>query len=121
MNGSYVHEQIIDELDAAFVRQGIRTARQVLAARNRRKGFIDLVAFARGGSIAIEVERVEARLARDLMKAMDIDAAKLWIVVPNDRIGVRVRRRLATLQVRETEFLSVLALGQSLKAVTQIT
>ncbi len=120
MNGSYVHEQAIDEIDSAFCLRGIKTARQVMVEDNGHRGFIDLVAFASHGPIALEIERTPQRIARDLSKAMKLGAEKLWIVATNHRVAVRVRRQLELMQVRENEFLSVFTIPQALNEVTRI-
>ena len=118
MKGSFVHEQAIDELAGAFRRQRVRTARQVLVNHGGRKGFIDLVAYTPAGTIAVELERSPARVDRDLSKGMDIGAQRLWIVVPNRRVAIGVKSRLAALGVRENKFLSVFTIPEAIQAVT---
>ena len=94
MNGSNLHEQAIDTLEAAFTEKGIRTARQVLVWCGEHKGYIDLGAYTSSGMIACEIERSPARIKRDLTKAMYSQAIQLWIVVLNNRVKARVRKKL---------------------------
>lgn len=114
MTGSISHEQAIDALDIAFTRKGIRTMRQILVWCEGHKGYIDLGAFTSRGLIACEVERSPARIGRDLTKAIHAQAARLWIVVLNHRVKVRVRKKLAALNVQENDFLAVFTLPQAI-------
>ena len=120
MNGNESHERAIGALEAALTQRGIRTARQILVWCDGRKGFIDLGAFTESGLIAIEVERSTERIARDLTKARQARAVQLWIVVLNRGVKTRVREKLAALNARENEFLSVFTLPESIKQVARL-
>lgn len=117
MKGGLVHDHtIIDALDRRIRTLGAATRRQALVRFNGRKGFIDLLASMDGRKLAIEVELSPARVAGDLYKAVAAGAHALWIVVPDSRAAIAVRRRLGKLGVRaDRNGVCVLTLGQALQ------
>lgn len=120
MNGSYVHELIVQELDQAFRKIGAKTETQVWAGTKTERGFIDLVAWIGEQTIAVEAEKSAQRIDRDLRKAAILEATELWIVVPNRRVFRQVQARLDALKPLSIAFCFVLTLGQAMSRVTTL-
>lgn len=117
MKGGYLHEFILETLETSFREHGFRVSRQVPSRPGRKTGYIDQVVSWDSTLLAVEVELSSRRVANDLVKAMDLGAF-LWIVVPNHKVALSVRRRLNVLRVQEREpWLCVLTLNRALKRV----
>ena len=117
MTGGAIHDGlIIATLERELKRLGATTRRQAFVSFKDGRGFIDLVAEGLTRKLAIEVELSPARVEADLHKAMAVEADALWIVAPNHRTALVLRRRLRSLHVRvDRGGLFVLTLGQALK------
>ena len=97
---------------------GILTSRNVATQPGKQTGYGDLVAWGKEWRLLIEFEMGPRRVANDLRKAAELNAA-LWIVVPNGRVRSAVRRQLRRCGVREKyPARCVLTLGQAVSRVT---
>lgn len=117
MNGGFVHDHIIiGALELRLRMLGAGTRRQAPVICNGKRGFIDLLATFPSHTLAIEVELSTARVFSDLCKAAAAGVHALWIVVPDRRSALAVRRGLGRLRVRaERDGVCVFTLGQALQ------
>ena len=119
MKGGFIHKTLIlDELEEKFKQLGMQTSREVVVKARCTTGYIDLLVNLDGALLVIEAELTSKRISNDLVKAMNIGATWLWIVVPYVKVVEAVDRQLAALAVRVKEpSVCVLTLGQALQRV----
>lgn len=118
MIGGNIHEIALDRIDHVLESLGIARSRNVATRPGRNTGYVDLVAYGNGWRLAIEFEMSARRIANDLQKAADLNAA-LWIAVPNLKIRNSVRRQLGRCGVQENyPWIAVLTQGQCTSMLT---
>jgi hypothetical protein len=96
MIGGYVHERImLDPLEAGFRKNGGTVHREYPVTLGRSPLTADLLIESGPYRIVCEAERSLRRTHRDLLKAIQLDADLLLIVVPDWQLARAVKRRLA--------------------------
>jgi hypothetical protein len=120
MRGGVFHEWMVDVLEDAFQKWGLRTQRQVPSRKGRTTGYIDLLV-SDGASrlLVVEIEMGQKRVQTDIRKRNDLgDNATLWIVTPTREMATVIQKHLRDLGVEENERLFVLPFGTAAKRVS---
>lgn len=120
MSGIF-HETLLDRLEAACLRSGLRTRRQAPSRKGRATGYIDLLVWSDDSEemLVVEVEMDSPkRVAGDVQKRRDMgDHAILWIVTPTQRLSRLIQKRLNSLESDEGEPILVLPFFTALQRI----
>ena len=120
--GGYLHDNVLlASVEACGCSRGAVTRTQVHAGAGKEAGHIDLVMDWPNRSIAVEAELSSKRIGRDVLKAMNLGADELWILVPNSRIARAIHRKLKTMLIRlDQAGIFVLTLPQAVQRLSII-
>ncbi len=98
MRGGFIHNRVlIAPIEAFLVQCGAYVRREYPTGPGRTAGFVDLFASYGAHRIVCEAELTADRVARDVDKAVALNATLLLIVVPRSRVARAVRKHLSRL------------------------
>lgn len=99
VRGGVIHNKwLVGPVERALRGSGFFVQREVPTGPGRDAGFVDLLAERGSTRWVVEAERTCERLARDVDKAVALQAQLLLVVTPTARDARRVGRRLRELR-----------------------
>jgi hypothetical protein len=119
MKGTYIHNIIMaDPVEAALRLKGYRPMCELPVRSGQRPQSVDLAYRANGRFVVMEFERTTDRIAADIIKAQELRADILKIIVPNATVrrrGIAAINRLGHFNQEQWLQVQVMTLGSVLE------